>query len=245
MTQPILERLESVPVFQTVSAVELQTIAEQLQAQRWLRHQAVMPPNDTVNHYYIVLAGRVKISVQNPDSGRELIIQLLRTGDGHDVIPLLDGKPHYVQATTLDPVEAVSAPVSTWRQWLNDYPPLRRFLMNYAARRLRDISLLASDLALHDTSTRLAHLLLRHLDSAGNEYVLAGLTHEEIAQLIGTVRVVVNRLLNRFKREGLIHTTTGTLRITDIERLLEKAETQYADRLRNARQDNSTSPSNR
>lgn len=130
----------------------------------------------------------------------------------------------------LDPVEGVSAPVTYWRQWLEDYPTLRRFLLRHMAERLRDLSLLAGDLALHDTSTRLANLLLRHLDEMGTDrnHPLGDLVHEEIAQLIGTVRVVVNRLLNRFKRGGIIHTAAGTLHIADLEHLLQKAEARYA-----------------
>lgn len=230
MTEPILKYLKKLPLFHMVGDVGVEAIAPQLRWHDWRQRQTVMRPEETLNRYYVVLAGRVKISAQNPSNGRELILQLLRAGDGHNLIPLLYGKPHHVQATTLGSVKAVSAPVSSWRQWLDNYPLLRRFLLRYASERLQDLVLLASDLALYDTSTRLAHLLLRYLDDTGsaNDHPLDDLVHEEIAQLIGSVRVVVNRLLNRFKREGIIHTAAGTLRVTDIERLLEKAEARFA-----------------
>lgn len=240
MNPTTLQRLETVPVFQAIGTAGLERIAAQLRWQSWSRQQAVMAPDETLHWYYIVIAGRVKISVQHPDNGRELSLQLLRAGDGHDLIPLLSGEPNHVQATTLDPVEAVSAPLSSWRQWLSDYPALRRFLLRYAAARLQELSRLAEDLALHDTSTRLAHLLLRYVDDIGtsDDHPLSDLVHEEIAQLIGTVREVVNRLLNRFRREGIIQTTGGSLRISDLERLLEKAEARYANRLEKRRRGN-------
>jgi hypothetical protein len=48
--------------------------------------------------------------------------------------------------------------------------------------------------------------------------------HEDIAHLIGTVRVVVNRLINRFKHEGIIYNDKGLVRIMDLEHLLGKAD---------------------
>lgn len=230
MAQSMLERLQRIPLFQAAGDTGLELIASQLSWHNWSRRQLVMPPEETLRRYYVLIVGRAKISVQNPGNGRELTLQLLRVGDGHDLISLLGGEAHDVQATTLDSAEAVSAPISTWRQWLSDYPSLRRFMLYYVGARLQALSLLAGDLALHDTSTRLAHLLLGNLDDSNTEtdHPLGGLAHEEIAQLIGTVREVVNRLLNRLKREGVIHATGGTLRVADLERLLERAETQYA-----------------
>ncbi len=234
MSQPAPARLQTVPLFTAIDSVDLELIASQLRLQHWPRHQLVMTPEATINRYYVILSGRVKVSVQDPDSGRELILHLLRAGDGHDLIPLLDGKPHQVQALTLDSVEVVSAPLTTWRRWLADYPPLRQALLYYAARQLRELSLLAGDLALHDTSTRLAHLLLRNLadTDTGDDHPLGDLVHEELAQLIGSVRIVVNRAINRFKHEGIIHTAAGQLRISNMERLLQKAETRFAAQLR-------------
>jgi CRP-like cAMP-binding protein len=108
---------------------------------------------------------------------------------------------------------------------MRTYPALHQAATRCAGMRLRELADLVEDLALHDTSARLAHLLLRHLDDNENtDHRLHGLVHEDIARLIGSVRVVVNRLLNRFKHEGIIHTEAGNIRLADLERLQKKAE---------------------
>ncbi len=91
--------------------------------------------------------------------------------------------------------------------------------MRMAAKQLRD-------LALYETSARLAHMLLHefHANDAIDGTVFKDMVHEDIAELIGSVRVVVNRLLNHFKHEGIIETEAGKIRIADLDRLRLKTE---------------------
>jgi CRP-like cAMP-binding protein len=196
-----------------------------LRYERWAKRMQVMPEFRTAKRFYLIISGRVRIDAQHPVSGRAVTLYLVSAGDGHNLITLLDGKPHRVLAETLDEVEAVSAPLDTWQTWLRTYPAMRQAVMRCAALHLRELAELVEDLALRDTSARLAHLLLRHLDDEQESNgLLHGLVHEDIARLIGSVRVVVNRLLNSFKQEGIIYTEAGQLRIADLERLMHKAE---------------------
>lgn len=221
----LLATLNHSPLFRDLPDGVLHEILRQMRRERWTRRSQVMPATDTVQHFYVLLDGRVRIEAGHPGSGRAVTLYLLCPGDGHNLITLFVGRPHHVLAETLDEVKAISAPIRRWRAWLDDYPALRQALVRAAAERLRELTELAEDLALHETSARLAHLLLRHLDredpSGG---LLHGLAHEDIARLIGSVRVVVNRLLNRFKHEGIIDANGRHIRITDLEALLRKAE---------------------
>jgi CRP/FNR family transcriptional regulator, cyclic AMP receptor protein len=219
-------RLTAFDLFAGMASADLEKIAPRLHVQTWPRRQAVMPPASTAENFYLILKGRVKIGTNHPVTGRELTFCILGPGAGHDIITLLDGHIHRVNATSLDALETACAPLSQWHTWMERYPSLRHALLHCAARRLRELSELAEDLALHETSARLAHLLLRHIDEGSDDerHLLHGLAHEELAHLIGSVRVVVNRLINRFKQEGIIHTEAGQLHVTDFERLMEKAE---------------------
>ena len=77
--------------------------------------------------------------------------------------------------------------------------------------------------------TRLSHLILRYCNdrlTCSDINLISDLPHEELAHMIGTVRVVVNRLLAELKREGIIDTHSGRLRVLNIEKLLQKTEQQ-------------------
>jgi CRP-like cAMP-binding protein len=194
------------------------------------------------HRFRIIVSGRVKISRSNEQNGRELTLWLLGPGDGFDIVVLLDGAPHAVSAWTLDDVQTLSAPAGLVRTWIDRYPTFRRGLLRYVAEQLRNLTDLASDLALHDTMTRVTHLLLRHFDAGSPDggrglTLLHSLPQEELASLIGSVRVVISRLLAQLKREAAIELRSGTVHIADLKRLLQRAETQLASRLARSRRD--------
>ncbi len=147
---------------------------------------------------------------------RAITLFLLRPGGGYSLIELFGGHLNNLQIETVDSVETISAPLTLWHEWLDTYPALRQAMGRLTGERLGELVTLAEDLALYDAPTRLARLLLRNSDRMGNDLsLLDDLVHEDIAHLIGTVRVVANRLLNRFKQEGIIDTSSGKLRIRD------------------------------
>lgn len=223
--QTLLSHLRESKLFAELPNDVLSSFLPYLQKEKWKKRQQVMPAALTRERFYLLTSGRVRIEAEHPGSGRAVTLYLLGAGDGHNLVTLLDGKPQAVMAETLDTTEALYVPLGRCRQWLNDYPVLRQAAMRCAAARLRELAELAEDLALHDTSARLAHLLLRHIDSEESPNgLLHGLVHEDIARLIGSVRVVVTRLINRFRHEGIIRTEAGQLRVADLERLLNKTE---------------------
>ncbi len=117
------------------------------------------------------------------------------------------------------------------QEWLERFPPFRLAIHRYVARQLRELTEQASDLALHDTMTRLARLLLRYIDTTKSDTarrinLIRDLPQEELASLIGSVRVVVSRLLAQLKREGVVDVHNGKFRVADLRRLLRRAEVQ-------------------
>lgn len=219
--------LSGSPIFKDVDADTVGDMVEALTKERWPERSVVMTPEKTVERFYVLLGGRVKITRQNQKTGREVTLFLLGPGDGFNIVSLLDGRPQDVCAQTLDAVEALSGPVELWKEWLDAYPSVRHAIRRYVYGRLRDLSELACDLALHDTMTRLSHLILRYCNdrlTCSDVRLISDLSHEELAHMIGTVRVVVNRLLAELKREGVVDTRGGVLHVLNVQKLLQRAE---------------------
>ena len=228
-----LDVIRKNPLFAGLERSALNAVASAFASNRWRKHSEILTADETVARFMIITRGRVKIARSDPHSGRELTLWLLGPGDAFDVVSLLDGKPHAVSAWALDDVETLSAPMPLARQWIERFPAFRLEAHRYIARRMRELTELAGELALHDTLTRLAHLLLRHFNrastkepSASRLNLIRDLPHEELASLIGSVRVVVSRLLGQLKRERIIDTRRGTLRVLSLKRLLQQAERQ-------------------
>jgi CRP/FNR family cyclic AMP-dependent transcriptional regulator len=226
---PIYRVLRDSPLFHGLEKAVFDDIVGALKPEHWSRHTLVMTPEDTLRRFYVLLKGRAKVINQNPESGREITLFLLGPGDAFNIVSLLDGHRHEVSVETLDEVDVLSAPVEQWRKWMDSYPGLHRAMHQYVVWRMRTLSELASDLALYDTMTRLVHLILRYFDNSGGSShpranLIKDLPHDELAHMIGTVRVVVNRLLSELRHEGVVNTVGGELHICNLEKLLLKAE---------------------
>lgn len=227
----ILSMIEKSPLLEGVDGQTRERIADTLSEKQWSKRSQISGPADSAESFHLIAAGRVKIVRSNSRDGRELTVWLLGPGEGFDFVSLLDGSPHSVSAWALDPVRTLSAPMPQWREWLDDSRALRLAVHRYIGGKLRELTELSADLALHDTSARLAHLLLQQFDPNGaNGNVLHDLPQRELASMIGTVRIVVSRLLSEMKRRRIVELHGGAIRAVDFKRLLAMAEADVASR---------------
>ena len=184
----------------------------------------LMRPEECLEHFFVILEGRVKISQINFDTGKEQILYLLSKGDMYDVVSLLDGKPHENIAMALDDVKFLVFPIELIREWIETKPSFNKLFFPYVAKQLRDVESLASDLSLYDTTTRLVRLIAKNIEQQGDTKTLKlinNLSHDELANLVGTVRKVLNRNLQSLKKEGLIDIKRKEIYIKDSQNLLE------------------------
>jgi len=173
--------------------------------------------------FFFVLKGRIKVSQIHLDDGREQTLKILSHGDMYDVVTLLDRKIHDNLLHALDRVTVLVFPIEVVRQWMQSDPNFNKLLFPYIAQQLREIETLALDLSFYDTSTRLLRLIARNIDHhhPGKLRLIHDLPHEEIASIIGTVRKVLNRNIQKLKEEGIIDVERKNIRLKDSQKLLE------------------------
>jgi len=180
--------------------------------------------DDALNHFYIFLSGKIKIFQMNITNAKEQTIYLMSRGDMYDTVSLLDGKAHEVMVEVLEEGSAMRIPIGKAREWMYDYPVFGEIILKYVARQLRHVEELASDLTLFDTQERLLKLIVQNLEQkdAGGHGILDGLSHTELANLIGTVRHVVDRHMKKLKEEGILEDVRKKISLKDYEKLLAR-----------------------
>ncbi len=179
-----------------------------------------------LNYFYIILRGKVKIYYMNFNSGKEQTIYLISRGDMFDTVTLLDNRPHEIMSEVLESGEALRVPLTKVKEWIFKYPPFGEMIMKYVASQLRHVEELASDLTLLDTKERLIKLILDNLEKSKKSgiNILQNLSRAEIANLIGTVRHVVDRHINQLKAEGILDTSRKKFALKNMQKLKEKLE---------------------
>ncbi len=180
--------------------------------------------DDALHYFYIFLSGKVKIFQMNINNAKEQTIYLMSRGDMFDTVSLLDGKAHEVMVEILEGGSALKIPIGKAREWMYDYPVFGEIVLKYVARQLRQVEELASDLTLFDTQERLLKLIVQNMErkDASGHGILDNLSHTELANLIGTVRHVVDRHMKKFKEDGIIENARKKIMLKDYEKLLER-----------------------
>ncbi len=225
-------RRQSIEILQNAvlfDNVDNQTMAEILKhfTLITLPKKSMIYPWQTKESFFIVISGRIKVSQINPETGHEYIISILQGGDAFDVITLLDGEEHEVIMEAIDEIKLIKTPVKTARSWLDNHPEFNKNFLPYLGSRIRQLEDSATDLALYDTMTRLSKLILRHVDNNTNKQgsvkLINDLSHEALAQMIGSVRKVVNLNIQELKKDGIIDSVRGNLSLKNLQKLLERA----------------------
>lgn len=157
---------------------------------------------------FIVCSGQIKLSATSRD-GRTMILKIAVPGDVLGLTATLNDLPYEVTAETLEPCRIRSVRRRDFLDYLAQFGQVSRQAAQVIAREYHEVFLDARRLALSGSAAgRLAQLLLdwARTSSCGKpelRFTMA-LTHEELANMAGTSRETVTRLLNQFEREDLI-----------------------------------------
>ena len=219
----VLQILRKCPVLVDAPAEALAKLAVAAQTQSYRARQVVYLPGDRAGSVHFIANGRVKVSKVTRD-GKELTLAYRTSGDFFGETCLFDGGPReeMVEAmenttsveldrTGLDTLLASTAPVA--------YPFARALISRWLGLQAK-----VEQLVFKDVGAKLAELLLRLGSEHGVEHrrgLVLGLkiTHQEMANLIGSTRETVSLTLSQFKRKGYIHTEGRKVILADREGL--------------------------
>lgn len=178
--------------------------------------------------FFLILQGRVELFRVNPETGKSITLFILGPGDGIDIVALLNTEcAHHLQASALEPVSLISVPLKSARRWIEQHPQFNRSFLPYLGKQMSQMEELATDLALYDTMTRLARLILRNIvpksQKGSDEHWHLKLIHdlhdEALARMVGSVRQVVNRHLQHWRKQGVLHRNKFSIEVDDLDRL--------------------------
>lgn len=204
---------------------QLQIIEEQTEREIWPKNTCRFVEMKPMKKFYFIQTGRIKVYKMDPASGRELTLFLLTDNDAFDLLCLIEEVDHQVFYETLDQVVLYSVRMDIMRQWVQNLPGISRNMLPYLGRGLQVLENYISDVTMIDISTRLARLVLSNINPESNKLELINdLSNEELANLIGTTRAVINRHLQEFKHEGILSLGRQRLEVRNLPLLLERAK---------------------
>lgn len=222
-----LPELQNNKLLKGLNQACFELISSHVDMEVWPKNTCRLDRMRPMQKFYFIISGRVKVYKVDSSSGRELTLFLLTKNDAFDLLCLLDEEEHRVFFETLDQVILFSVPILKMRKWVQEFPEINRNMLPYLGHALKTMENYASDVTMIDISTRLARLILSNINSKSQKLELINdLSNEELANLIGTTRAVINRHLQEFKNKGILYLGRQKLEIRNLHRLLEQAKSQ-------------------
>ncbi len=172
----------------------------------------VFTEGDEVQAIALLLSGVVRV-YKIGETGRE--ITLYRFGIGQSCIltatAILNQQSFPALAMVEQDAEVVMIPAQVFREWVRHYDVWRDFVFNLLSQRIMSLMLIVDEVAFQRLDLRVASLLLQRTEHTS----ILRMTHQEIADEIGSSREVISRVLENFSKQGLIRPARGMIEVLD------------------------------
>jgi CRP/FNR family transcriptional regulator, cyclic AMP receptor protein len=169
-------------------------------------HQAVFSQGDAADSVFYIQKGKVKVSILS-DEGKEAVVALLGEGDffGENCLIGLPRRTATVAAMTESVIMRLEK--TTIMRVLREEPQFSEKLLTHLLARNVRVEADLVDQLFNSSEKRLARLLLlmANFGKEGTpEEVIAKISQETLAEMIGTTRSRVNYFMNKFRKLGFI-----------------------------------------
>lgn len=177
---------------------------------------------------FVLCAGRVKLTESSPE-GKTVIVRLAEPGEVLGLSATISGDPYHLTAETTEPCQADFVRREDFLRYLREQPEVCLRVIEMLSEILRAAhTQIRSFGKIHSAAARLARLLLCWGEQMGDRthediHLKLPLTHQEIAQMIGTSRETVSRLLGELRQQQIISLNGSGLFIKDRDALSAKA----------------------
>lgn len=202
-------------VMNVLTDEELERLIPHLSERRFAPRQFLFSAGEPPERVFLLLKGRVKL-YHVADNGKEVILGIAGKGDLVGDMAIVEGPERATCARALEETAAVSISLDAFFHVMQRSPRLAFAVAELMAGRLAIMQRTFMNLVAKSVSGRLADALL---DRVRDREIRLGLTHEELAQTIGTSRETVTALLSRFVALGAIAPVAGGYRLADEETL--------------------------
>lgn len=217
---PLLKRCF---LFQHLPDDQLRSVAGEVTVRSFTRGSEVLTQDQPGRALFVIVSGVAKV-VMHGAHGRKNTLSYLNRGDAFGEISMFSGTDCTADVTASTDLTVLELPKEKLMHLLTSSSDFAYAIVRTLCERIREADLLINDLAFKNLEGRVAAKLIALSEKFGeptNGSVLIALpiTHVELAELVGTSRETVTKIIGLFKKEGSISIEEGQITILDIKQL--------------------------
>jgi CRP-like cAMP-binding protein len=224
--------LKQISPFSALSEAELAVLVNDFRPVTYRKGESIFRQGDMSYQLYIVRQGLVRIFKYSL-SGEETSIVIFAERNVFGEFAAIDNQPRSATAKALKPTALLELSQATLLRRMEEIPALGLGMARLLVEKVRWTANYAEAVAQYDAASRLLHILLVYNERLGKRqddgsYLLdLELNQADLASLVGAQRGWVNRILQDWRKRGLLEHQGGQIIILDLAR----AEQERASRM--------------
>ncbi|MCZ6754138.1 MAG: Crp/Fnr family transcriptional regulator [Gemmatimonadetes bacterium] len=223
MPLPPADVLRSVPLFSQLPEEDLLAFATLTRERTYPKGSVIVFEDDPGDALYLVADGQVKVVLIGED-GREVILTVLGGGTFFGEMALLDDRPRSAHVIAMEDSTLLLLRRDDFQARLRQSPAVAISLLAELSGRLRLADEKIGALVLLDVNGRVAALLLRLAQDEDGDRITKKLTHNTIAQMIGSSRETVSRTMRNLVNREIIRVSRKEIVLLNRRALLDAAQ---------------------
>ncbi len=163
--------------------------------------QAIVQENSHIRSIPLVAKGAVRV-IRTEEDGREILLYYIKPGETC-IMSFLGGIHHEtskVRAEVEEDAEIFFLPIDKVTEFIKEYPEWLDYIFRLYHKRFEELLEVINAVAFKKVDERMLLLLEKKVELTGSK--LFAITHEQLANELGTARVVVSRLLKQLEEDG-------------------------------------------
>lgn len=195
-----MDQLEQIVEFRT--SPELITKLKQYSTEKMYREgEVILDENSSIRAIPIVTKGTLKV-MRTEEDGREILLYYIKAGESC-IMSFLGGmhdEKSKVKAEVEEDAEILFLPMEKVSLFIKEYPEWLDYIFRLYHKRFEELLEIINAIAFKKMDERLLNLLHKKEELSGSK--IFSITHEQLANELGTARVVVSRLLKQLEENG-------------------------------------------
>ena len=209
--------LKAVPFFTQLGEGELEIIRALASEKHYPKNAVVITEGEIGDSLYMIQSGKVKVFIGDQE-GREMILKILGPGDFFGEMSMIDKQPRSATVTTLESSVFLVLTHAAFEKCVERVPRIANMVMRQLAQRVREADKKIGTLAMMDVYGRVASTLLElAVYDNGKMVVSEKLSQQDLANMVGASREMVNRILKDLAERGFISVESKSITIINQE----------------------------
>lgn len=194
----------ALPLFFDLQESELDILLSGGQKRSYSKNTVIISEGDSSHSFYVINSGKVKVFLDD-GQGKEIVLSILGPGEYFGEMSLIDDEARSAGVMVLEDAHLTVISMQNFRSCLEKYPKIAMRVMLGLTKRLRNANKKIGSLALLDVYGRVANALLQLAKKRDEKLVIEEkLTHQDIANMVGSSREMVTRILRDLAADGYI-----------------------------------------